>query len=1562
MVNQKYDLVKHSCKNTIKLVSRRLKKFIEMNDKIPNSNAILTHFHSKNVAPISIESYLNRILKYTLCGNECFLSVLVYFHRMSQIQNYIPSFPSSCKRNKKPFIINSYNIHRLLIAGITVSAKFNSDIFFLNSHYAKVGGLPINELNSLEMEFLMLNNYDLHVSVEELQYTGDCLLNNTLPEPVVVNGVKRMELLSQPVFFNKMINRFALTFEDTILIEKKNREEERKYGRIARLIKKSVFGKSKGSTNDRPLKYSKSYDLIRSSSKKKQLEEAYRYHAIHHMKPPISSNNQVPLPYQPPNSLPYASSNSNEKANDYIRDSSIRNNSIKNKNSYSLKDSISNSNSINSKSSHNTNLSYRHSTNSINIPGYQEKLELQNKLKGPSSHHESMLFISNDNFKDDRIPITTNKSGLSFSYSSESKQDIRKYTRRSTYEIDENVLKANFKACIDPNNQLSSKEMEKYQKAYNTYKEMYIKEVMLKNNNPRSSQVQVIPLDQTNKLAFDNNNSNLPSTSSSTNHVVKRASYKIKESSQQQPHYRQGLNPPQPNNHRISHLDLNQLKKNKSIKNPTDKTTKNIKTNKYNSEDNFELASPKPNNSYKNSLLQEEIIKHSSKSSKNSIESQSQFQSLSRSQSKSQSKSQLKSQSKSRSQYESEIQTQPNGEYEMKMYYNESFQNEDSILSSVNESSNYNITDSVSYDSSFLSEPSIIVKSNNGITVDDSTYPQQKENKDRNITSSSKEKRKSVHKRLSRNFNRILNNFNNISLDHSSQRKEKDIANTNNKQKEKEKDSVKEKETRKEVETDKDKNKNKENIPKARKGIKLMERKIKGLSHLLKQNKNDIKDDDEKVDKRDDNDTKDILKSSSKKEKEEKYVENSRKYYETLANILKHNKDNEDYFKKENFDNDVNQHNAKEVSTSKSYDTIDQLSDIYYSYTDSDQANVSHHLTSFSSNNIGNDGSSATFGNSREIKNTAKDLKDIKNIKETKDIKIIEDPKDIKDIKNIEDTNSFYTSEKYPKTISNVEKKDLILENNIIRNKKKISSHVTKSDSTSSDGISNHLGEFDDINDEHVKSFYHDLNEEKKGFNQYIYDFNKYYQNKEDSEEDHSLEEGDVEISSSTDIMNSFDLKGIDDKAYEENKTSYDFIKKTHSYTSTDIYSYYAHLSTSKNNDSVVEDNNSKNIKIKESPEFDLNKKELINKNIYEVNPHDHDEKNQKEQDSTFQKDLPLEVFESKNNDGNDREHEHKNINTIKNINENENENENINKNEIKKKLTYNKSSSDQMKKYTSHNTEEYENEIHDIKNFLEEQNETINADLSKFSNDEAENTNISSFATSIHSIYISSSQRDDNNLSSTSVKNSLFEDEENLQATVETINMDLSNKKNNKGSKETRSFISSSSSENLNLNENKKIENVKSETVKEVKENKEDKGDDNRITTIFSDYYNTQRLKDYYENDKVDEDENNNDLDDEDGNNIDDVDIDEKGNNKNSSSQRENINNILKNKDNGKHIEMENVKKYPKTEEITEMVSETIYHEQLSIEKPIKGEEREEEITYPITEERTEDILKRNH
>ena len=51
----------------------------------------------------------------------------------------------------RAFVIDSYNIHRLIIAGVTVASKFFSDVFYTNSRYAKVSGylFPISSPSSM---------------------------------------------------------------------------------------------------------------------------------------------------------------------------------------------------------------------------------------------------------------------------------------------------------------------------------------------------------------------------------------------------------------------------------------------------------------------------------------------------------------------------------------------------------------------------------------------------------------------------------------------------------------------------------------------------------------------------------------------------------------------------------------------------------------------------------------------------------------------------------------------------------------------------------------------------------------------------------------------------------------------------------------------------------------------------------------------------------------------------------------------------------------------------------------------------------------------------------------------------------------------------------------------------------------------------------------------------------------------------------------------------------------------------------------------------------------------
>ncbi|CAL9000226.1 unnamed protein product [Prunus brigantina] len=107
-------------------------------------------FHGQTRPPISIQSYLERIFKYTDCSPSCLIVAHVYLDRYSQRQPDLP--------------INSYNVHRLLITSVMVAAKFMDDMYYNNACYAKVGGISTIEMNFLEVDFLFGLNFNLNVT------------------------------------------------------------------------------------------------------------------------------------------------------------------------------------------------------------------------------------------------------------------------------------------------------------------------------------------------------------------------------------------------------------------------------------------------------------------------------------------------------------------------------------------------------------------------------------------------------------------------------------------------------------------------------------------------------------------------------------------------------------------------------------------------------------------------------------------------------------------------------------------------------------------------------------------------------------------------------------------------------------------------------------------------------------------------------------------------------------------------------------------------------------------------------------------------------------------------------------------------------------------------------------------------------------------------------------------------------------------------------------------------------------------------------------------------------
>ncbi|GFP90499.1 cyclin-u4-1 [Phtheirospermum japonicum] len=107
-------------------------------------------FSGLTMPTISIQSYLERIFKYANCSPSCYIVAYVYLDRFTQRQPTLP--------------INSYNVHRLLITSVMLSAKFMDDMYYNNAYYAKVGGISTTEMNFLEVDFLFGLGFHLNVT------------------------------------------------------------------------------------------------------------------------------------------------------------------------------------------------------------------------------------------------------------------------------------------------------------------------------------------------------------------------------------------------------------------------------------------------------------------------------------------------------------------------------------------------------------------------------------------------------------------------------------------------------------------------------------------------------------------------------------------------------------------------------------------------------------------------------------------------------------------------------------------------------------------------------------------------------------------------------------------------------------------------------------------------------------------------------------------------------------------------------------------------------------------------------------------------------------------------------------------------------------------------------------------------------------------------------------------------------------------------------------------------------------------------------------------------------
>ena len=142
--------------NIIKSICKTLSTIIEDNKKLPNYKDILKKqipilFNSNLYLNISLYDYIIRIQKYSFIEKSTLVLALIYIDRF-------------CKLGK--IMLTYYNIHRIIFIAVLIAIKYNEDKFFQNDYYAKIAGIPIDELKKLEYTFFCMCDFNMYISDE----------------------------------------------------------------------------------------------------------------------------------------------------------------------------------------------------------------------------------------------------------------------------------------------------------------------------------------------------------------------------------------------------------------------------------------------------------------------------------------------------------------------------------------------------------------------------------------------------------------------------------------------------------------------------------------------------------------------------------------------------------------------------------------------------------------------------------------------------------------------------------------------------------------------------------------------------------------------------------------------------------------------------------------------------------------------------------------------------------------------------------------------------------------------------------------------------------------------------------------------------------------------------------------------------------------------------------------------------------------------------------------------------------------------------------------------------
>ena len=154
MAELKEAMVKESAAQEplVSIIGILLDKTVARNDDRKRASN-LRDFESHLKCSLTASAYLSRMIRYGACSPSCAVIGLMYLQRLKTKE------PTAC--------VTSYNLQRLVLVAIMLANKYLDDLYYSNKHWAKIGGITVQELNHLEATALHLLDWKMHVTREE---------------------------------------------------------------------------------------------------------------------------------------------------------------------------------------------------------------------------------------------------------------------------------------------------------------------------------------------------------------------------------------------------------------------------------------------------------------------------------------------------------------------------------------------------------------------------------------------------------------------------------------------------------------------------------------------------------------------------------------------------------------------------------------------------------------------------------------------------------------------------------------------------------------------------------------------------------------------------------------------------------------------------------------------------------------------------------------------------------------------------------------------------------------------------------------------------------------------------------------------------------------------------------------------------------------------------------------------------------------------------------------------------------------------------------------------------